>query len=163
MDEHGEIIGYFESSTQAAKCHGVFLSNLHRALRKGSLYRGRKWMYEEEYRDYWMQRRTKELSYTEHEIRSRRAAKSWSKLTPEQRKERGRLISKGLRASAKVQQFDAKAAWTATSRPVMCVNTGERYPSIAKCARSIGASPAGVAQALKVGRKIKGFIITYIK
>lgn len=162
IDGKGEIAGYFESTAQAARCLGMYVANLHRAVRKGRLCKGKKWMYESDYRDYWMEGRTNELAYSEHEIRSQRAARAWSRLTPDQKKERGKLISKAHRASAKVQNSDTTAAYKATSRAVMCVSTGERFESIAKCARGIGASPSGVARALKEGKRIKGFIVKYI-
>ena len=163
IDEQGNVFGYYESSTEAAKGLGMILANLHRAVRKGTLCKGKKWMYEADYREYWMQGRTHELAYTEHEIRSQRAIRSWRRVSPEERKERGRLISKAHHASPKVQKMDTSAAVAATSRPVICINTGERFSSIAKCARSLGVSPSGVQRALKEGKRIKGFVIAYIK
>lgn len=163
VDEQGEIVSYYESTSEAAKLLGMHLANLHRAVRKGTICKGRKWMYEAEYREYWMQGRTGELAYSEHEIRSQRAVRSWSRLSPERRKEMGRLISKGLRVSPKVRQFDGKSAWSVTSQPVMCVNTGERFDSIKKCAKGLGISAAGIQKALKEGHRIKGFVITHIK
>lgn len=162
IDGQGEIVSYYESTSQAAKLLGMKVANLHRAVRKGTLCRGRMWMYEADYREYWMQGRTEELAYSEHEIRSQRAVRAWSRLSSEQKKERGRLISRAHHASLKVQQYDGKSGWTATSKPVMCVNTGKCFDSVRKCAASIGVSPAGISMALKVGRRIKGFVIKYI-
>lgn len=162
VDEKGEMAGYFDSTAQAARCLGMHLGNLHRAVRKGRICKGKRWMYESDYRDYWMEGRTGELAYSEHEIRSQRAVRSWNRLTPEQKKERGRLISKAHRASAKVRNSDTTAAWKATSRAVMCVNTGERFESISNCARSLGVSPSGASRALREGKRIKGYVIKYI-
>lgn len=161
VDEQGNVFGYYESSTEAAKCLGMQVANFHRAVRKGMLCKGKKWMYEADYREYWMQGRTHELAYTEHEIRSQRAIRAWRRVTPEERRERGRLISKAHHASPKVKKMDTSAAVAANSMAVMCINTGERFPSIAQCARSLRLSPAGVQRALKEGKRIKGYVITH--
>lgn len=54
-------------------------------------------------------------------------------------------------------EHNAKIAASTTNRkPVMCVETGETYPSVTTAARSLGVTEASVYQAIRKGCRCKG-------
>eukprot|EP00808_Paulinella_micropora_P001244 g27164.t1 len=48
-------------------------------------------------------------------------------------------------------------AWETVARPVLCVDTGEVFPSILQAAKSVGRSGNALHGALKHGTKCGGF------
>lgn len=55
------------------------------------------------------------------------------------------------------RRIEANEPYHARVRPVICIETGERYKSIAAASRAIGRAPNSISQSLKLGCKCAGF------
>lgn len=70
----------------------------------------------------------------------------------------------GKRASA--SNGDAKSVprtGVYASVPILCVETGEVYPSIAKAARALHVTPTTIQNKVKSGEALNGFTLKYYK
>lgn len=158
INSKGEVIGSYDSIMEAARTNGSFPSNIDHALRFRTYHKKVLWMYEEEYRDYWMSGKTDELRNSYLKWKSETAYKRRDAMTDETKKSRARKISVARKAYLK----EHPGAMVTRTRPVLCVTTGEKFDSVAGFADRYGMHPSNVCKAIRSGFKAKGMIVKYL-
>ena len=63
VDKDGSMAGCFDSIKDLAEQHKLTKHHIVRSCKTGKLYRGVRWMYEEDYHRYWLNGQTALLSY----------------------------------------------------------------------------------------------------
>lgn len=164
ISKDGGVLAYFENGVpEAAEALGSIRTNIYRAIKFGRLHKGKKWMYEEDYRKFFEQMRTEDLSYSFKQWKSDKAHKSWANMTESSRKERSRKISEKLKQHIADGKDYQKLAALARRKPVLCVTTGETFLSLVDFCERYHTHQANACRAIKNGTRIKGVVITYIK
>lgn len=96
-------------------------------------------MYEEDYKQYWMEGRTSELAYNRRKEFSERVREGCSKMSDEQKdsmkKSKSEARKKWLREHP---EYDYWVANRMKFKRVCCLSTGEEFESIKACAEQHG-------------------------
>lgn len=164
ISKDGGVLAYFENGVpEAAEALHSKRSNIYHAIKFGKLHKGKKWMYEEDYREFYLQMRTGDLSYSFKQWKSEKAHKIWKSMTEQSREERGRKISEKLKQHIADGKDYQKRAALARRKPVLCVTTGETFISLMDFCERYHIHQANASKAIKNGTRIKGVVITYIK
>ena len=158
----GEVVGYYESISEASQANGIGRRLITEALRTGRLCSKVKWIRESEYRQLWFEGRTAELSFSSKQIRSEIAVRRWKNLTDEQRKSRSLNLSKARKKLIQERPDVMEPSRESHRRPVLCVNTGECFRSIVELSNAYGLNPASVRACALRGIRNKGYIIKHI-
>ena len=160
----GEIVAYFESMTAASKDTGVCVSNICQAVRKGLFRRKLKWMYEEDYREYWMSGRTEELMYNRRKERNENIRVALRNLSPETKENRRKKLSEyAKRRYVEDKNHLLKIYTEKRKRKIRCVTTGEEFDSINAFCQKHGATPGNAWLCLNGKRKhVAGVKIEYL-
>lgn len=136
----GSIAGYFDFIKDAVEKYGMDRHSITDSCKRGTICRGLKWMYEEDYRKYYMECRTNELAYTldpnrdrytYHFCKGHHAGNGLRKRKVEdQQKHKQQFFEmvKRLRQEGKIKP---------RLKPVLCINTNQRYDSIKECAQAL--------------------------
>lgn len=160
----GEIVAYYESLTEASKDAKIDVSNLCQGVRQGLYRRKLRWMYEEDYREYWMAGKTDELAYNRREERNSHIAEALRNLSPEKKEQRRKSLSAACKKRyAENPGYHLHKVQENRRRKVRCSTTGEEFNSIKDFCLKYGAS-RGNAWACLNGRRnmVKGMKIEYI-
>lgn len=64
VKQDGSMGGCFDSIQTVCEKYGFTAWHIRRSCKTGSIYRGIRWMYEEDYHDLWLQGREQTLAYT---------------------------------------------------------------------------------------------------
>ena len=164
ISKDGGVLAYFENGVpEAAEALGSIRTNIYRAIKFGRLHKGKKWMYEEDYRKFFEQMRTDDLSYSFKQWKSDKAHKSWANMTESSRKGRSQKISATLKQHIADGKDYQKRAALARRKPVLCVTTGETFLSLVDFCEKYHTHQSNACKAVKNGTRIKGVVITYIK
>ena len=158
----GSMGGYFEFIRDACLIYGMDWHSITDSCKRGTICFGFRWMYEEEYRKYWLQGRTHELAYKLDPNRDRRTyhwkkghhcgSNVWSKETKEK-------VYKRIAEVSRQRAADPDSNWGKgwdNLKPVRCVNTGREYKSIKEAAADVGLRPSHISGAISRGGKVHG-------
>ena len=162
VNGNGEVLGYYESISNAAQVCGIYRRLITESLRTGKLCNGVKWIRETEYRQLWFEGRTGELSFSRKQIRSDIAVRTWKNLTDEQRESRSRNLSKSRKKLVQERPEVMEPSRESHRKPTLCINTGECFRSAIDLARAYGLNPSSVRTCISRGLRNKGYIIKYI-
>lgn len=159
INTKGEVIGYYKSMSEASRMNNLYFSLIYKATHKGMYVHGIRWMFEEEYRKYWLYGRTAELQYSKAQRNSEGMKKAWSRRTKEERE----LIRMKIRETKKAKgpEYIEKAVQARRKR-VYCITNGKVYNSCKEYAEDIGMSPEWTSNAIRLGRKAGGYLAVYI-
>ena len=154
----GEINGYFESLSEAGRLHGSDIHGVWKALNYGSYFRKMRWMYEEDYRKYWMEGRTSELAYNRKKERAEKIRQGMAKQSAETKARAGKLKSEASKRWARENPEKSKEVYvTRKYRRCRCLTTGEEFESIKECAEKHGLRLESLRHAFKLrGGRHKG-------
>lgn len=162
VNEKGEAASYYESVSQAAMVNGVFRRGITESLKTGAPYKGFKWMLESAYRELWFKGKTASLAFSCSRMRSDIALRRWRNMSDEKKKERSVKLSKARKKLISQRPEVMEPSRRVHRQPVLCVNTGECFPSIADLAKAYGLNPSSARTASYRGMKVKGYIIKRI-
>lgn len=162
VDEKGEVFGYYDSVSDAARLSGICRRYITESLRIGRPRKGYKWMRESEYRKLWFEGRTDELSFSYRQMRFDAKVKAWRNLTEEQRKIRSRRLSESRKRLARERPEVMEPSRESHRQPTLCVNTGECFKSVVDLSKAYGFKPSSVRTCVSRGLRHKGCIIKYI-
>ena len=158
IDYKGDIIGAYDSILQAARINESNPDNIYKAIQKKTFHRKVRWMYEEEYRDYWMSGRTDELRNSYKQWKQEVAMKRRDAMTEETRKSRAQKVSAARKAYLK----EHPESMVKRTRRVLCVTTGEKFDSVTDFARRYGMHISNVSHAIRSGHRAKGMVVKYL-
>ena len=155
----GSIAGYFDFIKDAVEKYGMDRHSITDSCKRGTICRGLKWMYEEDYRKYYMECRTNELAYTldpnrdrytYHFCKGHHAGNGLRKRKAEdQQKHKQKFFEmvKRLRQEGKIKP---------RFKPVLCVNTNQRYNSIKECSQALNIPSCYISYSVHNYRPILG-------
>ena len=136
---NGEINGYFESILQAANIYGTNMQAIWKALNYGTYCRKMHWMYEEDYKRYWMEGRTSELAYNRKKERSENIRKGMANMSPEAKARLNKAKSENRKRWLKEHpEKSFEVCVKRKFRRCRCLTTGEEFESIKECAEKHG-------------------------
>jgi hypothetical protein len=159
---NGDILSYYSSISEAARMNHLYKANISKAIKKHSTYRKIKWMYESEYRELWMQKRTGELSFSIHQLRSEAALKGWEGRTKEQREKHRESCRRRRIEYLKTHPASPIKKRGNRGKPILCITTGKVYPSATRMSIEIGVCRTAVTHAARSGYKVKKLLVKYI-
>lgn len=158
----GSMGGFFEFIRDACLIYGMDRHGISNSCRRGTICHGFRWMYDEEYRKYWLEGRTNELVYTLDPNRDRityRFKKGhhigsnlWSDET------RLRLNKRAAELSSR-RAADPEDKWGkgyVNHKPIRCVNNGREYKSIKEAAEHFGLRPGHISGAISRSGTVHG-------
>ena len=160
----GEIAGSFDSITLAAQTVGTTVHYLWRSIKQQTFCHKLRWMYEEEYREYWMKGRTSELAYNREQLRKDHIREALNNLPKEVKERRARKISLYRKQLFKEgPDYHLKNMQAKRMRKVRCVTTGETFDSIKLFCDKYAARPGNAWACLNGRRKhVMGMEIEYL-
>ena len=149
LNKDAKLLCVFPSITEAARQLGTSYGSLNGRLIKGKTYKQMLFLREPEYRKHWMDGTIDTLKFPSRKERIHaRCVKRWKNATKEDRE---KLLDNLFKNRDKYLQR--------CSTKVICVETGEVFPSVAECGRQLGVSPTTVFRHIKDGNPIKGFTV----
>lgn len=159
LSQKGEVIGYYKSMSEASRMNNLCFSLIYKAVHKDMYVHGVKWMFEEDYRAYWLGGRTEELCYSKKKRNSDAMKKVWDQRSEEYRSLHGRKISE----TKKLKGWEyMKNAVQARRKRVYCITNGKVYNSCKEFASDIGMSPDWVSFSIREGKKVGGYFAVYM-
>ena len=158
----GQVLSYYESTSEAARMNGLYASSIWKALHNGTPHRRVRWVYESEYRQKWMDGRTDDYRFDIGRMRSDSAFARWGKISAQQRETMRDNCRKSRLRYLETHMANTQAAWKKQSKPVLCISTGETFESASSLARHLGVDHSAVTYAIRKGRKVRGLIVSYI-
>ena len=150
----GEIVSGYDNVQEAARINHSHPNNIWLAIQKGTFHHKHKWMWEEDYRTLWFEGRTDELRHSFKEFRSRTVKKGRQSMS----KDRKEQWKKNLSESKKRRNEPMPEH----KSPLLCVTTGEVFPSQVHLARILGVAASAVSHAVRTGYKVKGMAVVKI-
>ena len=165
----GSMGGYFESISAAVRLYGMDRHSISDSCRKGSICHGFRWMYDEEYREYWMNGQTHKLAYkldpyrdrlTYHWLKGHKGGNSYAKLSEERkqqlrkarREDAVRLRKETLFGHPEITQIKA----------VRCITTGENFPSLTAAGKHYGIRPCRISESIATKRAYRELMFEFI-
>ena len=161
INSKGEVAGSYESITQAARINGTECQNISKAIANRTYHRKHLWMYEKDYRNYWMEGRTDELKISWKEFCSKRSKKRWANMSEGSKAERNRKVSLARRLDES-NTHRMSALGISRRKKVKNYTYGEVYESVTAAAKALGSDTAYISRVIKEGRTYKGNVINYI-
>lgn len=166
VNPDGSVAGYFECIKDAVDKYGMDRHSITDSCRRGTICRGLRWWYEEEFREIYLRGENDKLKYTLDPNRDRltyhfkkghKAGNGWDKCSEEKKKKRREIARE--RALQMIQEGTKNFAKPKMKRPVRCITTGKEYDSLKSCAADTGiaSNQIGRAARLRVATHKKRF------
>ena len=145
VNPDGSVDAVYNSATDAAKQYGILSQTIRHYCRSGMIGVGKKWFYEERFREIYMTCEMDKLKFTlpdgyvPKEGGSRKGhtrGNGWDKMKEESRaafRERGKILVRRIFESGGLERSNRK-----TSKPVVCITDGKEFPSIRRAAEYYG-------------------------
>ena len=147
IDYKGEIVGAYDNVSEAAQINGSHKNNIYKALSERIYHRKVLWMWEEDYRDYWMEGKTDELR---NSFRAKKR-KSMQEAIKRRTEEKTVLWKSNISASRKKYIKENPDCMPKRNKKVLCVTTGKTYESATALAKELGVPLCNVSQSIRQG------------
>lgn len=158
VNPDGSIAGYFECIKDAVDKYGMDRHSITDSCRLGTICRGLRWWYEEEFREIYLRGETDKLKYTLDPNRDRltyhfkkghKAGNGWDKCSEAKKKRRREIARK--RALQMIQEGKKNFAKPRMEKPVRCITTGKEYDSLKTCSADTGIASNQIGRAARLG------------
>lgn len=158
VNPDGSIAGYFECIKDAVEKYGMDRHSITDSCRLGTICRGLRWWYEEEFREIYLRGETDKLKYTLDPNRDRltyhfkkghKAGNGWDKCSEAKKKRRREIARK--RALQMIQEGKKNFAKPRMEKPVRCITTGKEYDSLKTCSADTGIASNQIGRAARLG------------
>ena len=158
VNPDGSVAGYFERIKDAVEKYGMDRHSITDSCRRGTICRGLRWWYEEEFREIYLRGETDKLKYTLDPNRDRltyhfkkghKAGNGWDKCS-EAKKKRRREIARE-RAFQMIREGHKNFGKPKMEKPVRCITTGKEYDSLKACSADTGIPSNQIGRAAKLG------------
>lgn len=158
VNPDGSIAGYFECIKDAVEKYGMDRHSITDSCRLGTICRGLRWWYEEEFREIYLRGETDKLKYTLDPNRDRltyhfkkghKAGNGWDKCSEAKKKRRREIARK--RALQMIQEGHKNFGKPKMEKPVRCITTGKEYDSLKTCSADTGIASNQIGRAARLG------------
>lgn len=158
VNSKGEVVGAYRNVQEAARVNSSQQNNIYKAISQKTYHKKVMWMWEEEYRTYWMEGRTDELRHSYREWKRDMMLKHFRD------KPQGELETwkKNISASRKEYVKTHPDSMPCRRKKLLCVTTGEIYQSAVEFARKHDTVPSNVSHAARTGHRVKGMVVKFI-
>lgn len=165
LNKDAKVVGMFPSISAMARYMGVPHQNISTCIKEQRPYKRMRIMYEEEFKRLWMFQDTDRLKFgTRKEIRSEALRRRWSCCSQEEKEKFKRKVSETKRIRyLENLSHPLRISHCKCSHPVMCVETGLKYPSINQAASAIGVRPGSLHRRVVKGLPCKGYTFVRLK
>ena len=175
VNPNGKVAGIFDSIKDAVAIYGMDRHSITDSCKKGTLCRGLRWYYEEDFRKIYMDvEKLKFTPYPDREQVSGRLVKghkvnlgwkNWSEKSKESRRRFSRELCKRLINDPNSNFGPNRKVLSNRCKKVICIDSGEIYNSVAECSRKTGlgvsALHASMRRMYKCGGKKFMFLSEY--
>ena len=145
VNPDGTVDAVFNRAADAAKLYGVTAGTINRYCREGAIGQGKRWLYEEKFREMYMTCQVDKLQFTlpadydpkrKYFYKGHTKGNGWSKRSEESKENSRRIFSK----LAEAINRDGRNRLGAYKRgkPVVCLTDGNEFPSISHAADYYG-------------------------
>lgn len=163
VNPDGSVAGYFECIKDAVEKYGMDRHSITDSCRLGTICRGLRWWYEEEFREIYLRGELDKLKYTLDPNRDRltyhfkkghKFGNGWDKCSEEKKEKRRELARK--RAIQMIQVGGSNFAKPKMKKPVRCITTGNDYDSLKECSEVTGIPSNQIGRAARLGVRTHG-------
>lgn len=159
-----EVLAYYGSIKECIQVNGFPASSVYKAVYMKRIYRCMRFIHETEYRKHWENGTLDQICFKKKKERNKDAILPMleARKSKEVEERRRKRISESVKRKKalgvpmhweKAQQFIRK--------PVICIDTGFAYQSVAEAARQIGVTATVISRAIKRNWKVKGMKFSY--
>lgn len=158
VNPDGSIAGYFEFIKDAVDKYGMDRHSITDSCKRGTICRGLRWWYEEEFREIYLRGEFDKLKYTLDPNRDRltyhfkkghKFGNGWDRCSEEKKQKRRELARK--RALQMIQEGKKNFAKPRMEKPVRCITTGKEYDSLKTCSADTGIASNQIGRAARLG------------
>lgn len=151
-----EVVAYYDSIKECAEVNGFKPKSVYYAALRGRILHCLKFISEPVYREHWMNGTLHELQFKTKEQRKQERLSNMmnARKSPEVENHRRQKIAE----SQKQRQAKGIRTWEnateARKKPVICIETGQTFPSVRAAARHFCVAISTISNAIHYGRKV---------
>lgn len=158
VNPDGSIAGYFEFIKDAVDKYGMDRHSITDSCKRGTICRGLRWWYEEEFREIYLRGEFEKLRYTLDPNRDRltyhfkkghKAGNGWDRCSEEKKAKRREIARE--RAFQMIREGHKNFGKPKMDKPVRCITTGKEYDSLKACSADTGIPSNQIGRAAKLG------------
>lgn len=158
VNPDGSIAGYFEFIKDAVDKYGMDRHSITDSCKRGTICRGLRWWYEEEFREIYLRGEFDKLKYTLDPNRDRltyhfkkghKFGNGWDRCSEEKKQKRRELARE--RAMQMIHEGHKNFGKPKMEKPVRCITTGKEYDSLKACSADVGIPQNQIGRAAKLG------------
>lgn len=158
VNPDGSIAGYFEFIKDAVDKYGMDRHSITDSCKRGTICRGLRWWYEEEFREIYLRGEFEKLRYTLDPNRDRltyhfkkghKAGNGWDRCSEEKKAKRREIARE--RAFQMIREGHKNFGKPKMEKPVRCITTGKEYDSLKACSADTGIPSNQIGRAAKLG------------
>lgn len=158
VNPDGSIAGYFEFIKDAVDKYGMDRHSITDSCKRGTICRGLRWWYEEEFREIYLRGEFEKLKYTLDPNRDRltyhfkkghKAGNGWDRCSEEKKAKRREIARE--RAFQMIREGHKNFGKPKMEKPVRCITTGKEYDSLKACSADTGIPSNQIGRAAKLG------------
>lgn len=158
VNPDGSIAGYFEFIKDAVEKYGMDRHSITDSCKRGTICRGLRWWYEEEFREIYLRGEFEKLKYTLDPNRDRltyhfkkghKAGNGWDRCSEEKKAKRREIARE--RAFQMIREGHKNFGKPKMEKPVRCITTGKEYDSLKACSADTGIPSNQIGRAAKLG------------
>lgn len=170
VNPDGTVAGFFEYIKDAVEKYGMDRHSITDSCKRGTICRGLRWWYEEDFRDIYMSQDLDKLKYTLDPNRDRltyhfkkghKAGNGWHKLTEEQKLKIKHAVGK---TAKRLNEDGTKnfGRFLDKRKPIKCITTGQKFNSIKECSAYTDIAANQICMAAKRGGTTHGMRFQYV-
>lgn len=166
VNPDGSVFEVFEFIRDAVAKYGMDRHSITNSCKRGTLCHGKKWFYEEDFRQIYMNCEIEKLKFeldpnldpvTKHFVKGHKLGNGHDKLTEEQKQ---RKVSRTRETCARRARDGGykesnKKCW----KPVVCLNDGREFPSVRHASEYYGIPPNHISGAIHRVGTVRGLKI----
>lgn len=158
VNPDGSIAGYFEFIKDAVDKYGMDRHSITDSCKRGTICRGLRWWYEEEFREIYLRGEFDKLKYTLDPNRDRltyhfkkghKFGNGWDRCSEEKKQKRRELARE--RAIQMIHEGHKNFGKPKMEKPVRCITTGKEYDSLKACSADTGIASNQIGRAARLG------------
>lgn len=158
VNPDGSVAGYFEFIKDAVEKYGMDRHSITDSCKRGTICRGLRWWYEEEFREIYLRGEFEKLKYTLDPNRDRltyhfkkghKAGNGWDRCSEEKKAKRQKIARE--RAFQMIREGHKNFGKPKMEKPVRCITTGKEYDSLKACSTDTGIPSNQIGRAAKLG------------
>ena len=165
INHKAEVLGVYDSIKECIEINGFPACVVYHAAAQRFTYRGMMFISQEEHREHWENGTLHLLQFgTKKERLHNGILKTvQNRSAPEIENRRRRLISEKHKKLFDEGKSNLNKAIQARKRPVMCIDTGQVFPSVSDAAAAIQTNNGAICRSIRKGYRTRGVKFKYVE